>query len=434
MDIDGSFEREKWLAELDLKKRELDIKESEQATRDAEHELRKKEHKTSTWRSPLTVAIFAAAVAAFGNALVTVVNGNLQRDLEGTRHIAGINIERSKAESTRILEMIKTGDTEKAAGNLEFLLKSGLVSDPTLIAKLDGFLKSRVPGRGPSLPALTGRVGHDQSAKSAIVKLYTEANEMAMLNLALEKAKKSQRFGDTELALAVPAKYIRLRSDGLGLIELLTTRLLSVGALEDGQEAVASFQALGTSAKIFAEANNKDGLKRYAEPVVNLADIVIALYDVRGREIILKAAVETGIPSARAILAEIRKDFEPDSPTSIVNALREELSLNKAEKINTYNLILLNEEALSQSEKLSPKKITARYNAILDVIAAEKTLSAFNGNEVINVIESLDQALDSLQKAAISGFKSGDPGRASKEIVELSRRTLELLNSVSALQ
>lgn len=273
-----------------------------------------------------------------------------------------------------------------------------------------------------------------QQTRSAIVKLSTGTNEIARLNLALEKAKKSQRFGDAELALAVPDKYVRFRSDGLGLIELLTTRLLSVVTLGDGQEAVASLQALGTSAKTFAEANNKDGLARYAEPVANLAGTVTALYDMRVREKILKTAVEEGIPPARAILAEIRKDFTPDSPTNIANALREELSLNKAEKIDTYNLILLNEKDLSPSEKLSPKKVTARYSAILDIIAAEKTLSAFNGNEVINAIDSLDQALDSLQKAAISGFKSGDLGRATQEIVEFSRRAQELLNSVSALQ
>ena len=39
--------------------------------------------------------------------------------------------------------MIKTGDTEKAASNLEFLLKSGLVDEPKQVARLEEFLKHR---------------------------------------------------------------------------------------------------------------------------------------------------------------------------------------------------------------------------------------------------------------------------------------------------
>ena len=86
----SDFEREKWLADLQLRKRELDLKDREQQNRDADLELRRKEHAVSAWRSPLTVAVLAAAAAALGNALVTVVNGNLQRDLEGRKRDAEI--------------------------------------------------------------------------------------------------------------------------------------------------------------------------------------------------------------------------------------------------------------------------------------------------------------------------------------------------------
>lgn len=157
------LEREKWQAELELRRRELDLKEREQRNRDAEIELRRKEQASSAWRSPLTVAVFAAAIAAAGNAVVTVVNGNLQRELERNKREAELVLERSKAESDRILEMIKTGDTEKAAGNLEFLLQSGLVTDAALTEKLSWFLKQRTPGSGPSLPASAARVGFEQS-------------------------------------------------------------------------------------------------------------------------------------------------------------------------------------------------------------------------------------------------------------------------------
>ena len=143
------FEREKWQNELDLRKRELALKEKEQAT--------------PAWRSPLTIAIIAAAVAAAGNAGVAWLNGSLQRDLESNKRDAEIRLERSKAESDRILEMIRTDDTEKAAGNLDFLLRAGLVTDPEVTARLRAFLAQRSPGSGPSLPASSPRIEFQQS-------------------------------------------------------------------------------------------------------------------------------------------------------------------------------------------------------------------------------------------------------------------------------
>ena len=123
------FEREKWRADIAMRGREVAVKEHEQAT--------------SKWRSPLVVAILAATAAAVGNAVVAVVNGGQQ-----------VALENSKAELTRILEMIKTGDPEAAARNLDFLLNSGLVSDPERTERIASFLQKRPSGTGPALPAL----------------------------------------------------------------------------------------------------------------------------------------------------------------------------------------------------------------------------------------------------------------------------------------
>src|SRR2546423_557623 len=135
------FEREKWRADLTLRDREIAVKE--------------RDHASSKWRNPLVVAVFAAAFAAIGNASITFVNGWLQRDLEATKSSAELKLEESKAESARILEMIKTGDTERAASNMEFLLKSGLVANEVRSARLGQYLRDRRPGTGPSLPAAT---------------------------------------------------------------------------------------------------------------------------------------------------------------------------------------------------------------------------------------------------------------------------------------
>jgi hypothetical protein len=156
------LELEKWRFERECRERELALKEREQTNKDAELELRRREQRAATWRSPLTVAIFAAAVAGISNAGVALVNGSLQRDLDRGKREAEINLEKTKSESNRILEMIKTGDSEKAAGNLDFLLSSGLVTDDEIRKKLTTYLAARTPGSGPALPSPT-RVAIDES-------------------------------------------------------------------------------------------------------------------------------------------------------------------------------------------------------------------------------------------------------------------------------
>jgi hypothetical protein len=131
-------EREKWESDRSLREKEL-------AIREGELDLKRQDQTGSGWRNPLVVAILAATAAAAGNAIVAVVNARLQRDLESQR-----------SEQTRILEMIKTGDEDKAADNLDFLLKTGLIDDALRAARIQKYLAERIPGKGPSLPAASG--------------------------------------------------------------------------------------------------------------------------------------------------------------------------------------------------------------------------------------------------------------------------------------
>jgi hypothetical protein len=197
MPEDPAFEHEKWLADLELRKRELALKEREQQNRDAELGLKEREHRTSAWRSPLTVAIFAAAAAAAGNAVVAVVNGSSQRALEDKKSSAEFELERSKAESTRILEMIKTGDPERAAANLEFLLESGLISEPRLSSNVAAFLHKRNPGTGPSLPSPSGRLAFEKS------ELLTESMQQSLQNTLKEYFDYLDRLGFPKPGAAV---------------------------------------------------------------------------------------------------------------------------------------------------------------------------------------------------------------------------------------
>jgi hypothetical protein len=100
-------------------------------------------------------ALLAATIAALGNAGVTWLNGELQRQLERERAADNRNLEENKSEAARVLEMIKTNDPDKAAINLNFLVEAHLISDPKR-AELQKYLQERKPGQGPALPAAQG--------------------------------------------------------------------------------------------------------------------------------------------------------------------------------------------------------------------------------------------------------------------------------------
>jgi hypothetical protein len=165
--IDAGPEQQRWQAELRLRERELDIKEraaaQDAAQKARELDVKLADQRWARWTNPLVLAVFAAALAAFGNTWLAYVNGAAQRELELTRSNEQVKLERekaegqlrienSKAEAARILEVIKTADTEKAAENLKFLLEAGLITDPGRKKSLEGFLARRKPGEGPSIP------------------------------------------------------------------------------------------------------------------------------------------------------------------------------------------------------------------------------------------------------------------------------------------
>lgn len=139
----NSLEREKWDMDCAFRERELLVKERECHLKESELYIRKAEHESSHWKNPLIVAIFAAAVAALGNAVVVYINAHSQTMLEA-----------QKSEHERILEMIKTGNPDNAAENLLFLLDAGLIVDHGIREKLTEFLKQRKPGTGPVLPSI----------------------------------------------------------------------------------------------------------------------------------------------------------------------------------------------------------------------------------------------------------------------------------------
>jgi hypothetical protein len=129
------FEREKWLGEYELRKREIEIKEREQSR--------------SRWSNPVVLAVLAAALAGLSNAAATWLNGVEQRNLEAERAEQAKTMEETKAEAACIFEVIKTGDADKSAANLKFLVDTGLISNADRIKKSKHFSLSGQPEEGP---------------------------------------------------------------------------------------------------------------------------------------------------------------------------------------------------------------------------------------------------------------------------------------------
>jgi hypothetical protein len=154
----NDFEREKWWADCELRKREIEIKEREQAR--------------SRWSNPIVLAVLAAALAGLGNAAATWLNGIEQRKLETERAEQAKIMEETKAEAARILEVIKTGDADKAATNLKFLADMGLISNADRLQHIQTFLGQRSAGGGPALPTgLSGLSGLSVSDQEMMIML-----------------------------------------------------------------------------------------------------------------------------------------------------------------------------------------------------------------------------------------------------------------------
>jgi len=110
--------------------------------KEMELELRRKE--LHIFRNPISIAIIALA----GTLLVNTIQ---QHTAESEQHIKAQNelaLEQARARANLILESIRTGDTSRAAVNLRFLIRIGVLVDPDhkIMNALD-------QDQGPVLPA-----------------------------------------------------------------------------------------------------------------------------------------------------------------------------------------------------------------------------------------------------------------------------------------
>jgi carboxypeptidase family protein len=127
-----SLDERKFERESADKQREFDLREREVAAKE-------KELRQSRWSNPLVIGLFAAALGLAGNIWVEHANNKWAKDAE-----------RSKAQSTLILDAIKTGDADKACKNLLFFVRLGLITEGGQTVKSEC---ATAPQGPPSLPS-----------------------------------------------------------------------------------------------------------------------------------------------------------------------------------------------------------------------------------------------------------------------------------------
>jgi hypothetical protein len=125
-------EREKW--------------EAQQFWHQEEISLRREEFARSRWTHPLVVVIIGGCLTASIGMLTSYLNNR-----------AGQAEETARAEAARILEVVKTGDPDTAAKNLQFLASVGLVTDERVSQKLRDYIANRLPGQGISATSIEQR-------------------------------------------------------------------------------------------------------------------------------------------------------------------------------------------------------------------------------------------------------------------------------------
>ena len=105
------------------------------------------------WSSPLAIALLVVAFAIVANAGVLLVNGLNRHAIADARQ----DLAENKAEADRILDAIRTGNPDRAAANLDFLVKAKLIDDDERRDAIAALLKERQPGQGPALPSAAPR-------------------------------------------------------------------------------------------------------------------------------------------------------------------------------------------------------------------------------------------------------------------------------------
>jgi hypothetical protein len=100
--------------------------------------------------NPLLIGAFLTAYVTGATSILTSTNSRQQMEADAANRDGLLKLERLKFESSVVLEAIKSGGPDKAAANLDFLLKTGLLPDSD--GRFKKYLENRGHAEGVALP------------------------------------------------------------------------------------------------------------------------------------------------------------------------------------------------------------------------------------------------------------------------------------------
>ena len=147
--------------DLEIKKIQLEAAKIDLEAKRTDLTSRPRSLLLSAFSNPIVVAAAIAAIVTLSTAAISSIVAEHQKQLEEKKteeqtklttwkDEAERKLEQLKAESAMILDVVRTGDPDKAATNLKFLVDVGLV--PQTAPRLDEYLNNRQPGTGKVLP------------------------------------------------------------------------------------------------------------------------------------------------------------------------------------------------------------------------------------------------------------------------------------------
>lgn len=126
----------------------------------AEEQNRKERTKKKFWDTQIAPIILSAIFALIGTGIGALIQGR-----------ANSQLEKEKFQASLILRMLETNDQKKAASNLNFLIKAGLIQNYLLQEKL-----AKIITDSSAIPTL-GLIGNSESEQSLNIPQITESDE-----------------------------------------------------------------------------------------------------------------------------------------------------------------------------------------------------------------------------------------------------------------
>lgn len=140
----------------DQREREFALKERETIVKEADVRLRGRQ---AAWYSnPIVVALIGATAVLCATILTTWKQGEIAMQQAQRQGASAMQQAHAKAQSDLVVEAIKTGDPQRAAKNLLFLVRLGLLDDPG--GKMQAALSH--PEDVPYLPSPQPRSGYGE--------------------------------------------------------------------------------------------------------------------------------------------------------------------------------------------------------------------------------------------------------------------------------